>query len=125
MLRWRASSTRSKPSSFINGDTQHAQKPNVISLATSKASTTELGFTRPSATSARSRWSKKQLNPVYFFGGRSSPQGEGTLRREPLQRWRRACVPALRDSLAPLGPALAPDIFTAAEQLTFPACSRS
>jgi putative transposase len=57
MPRWRASSTRSKPNSSIIGNMQHGQKPNGISLLTSKASTIELGATRPSATSARSRWS--------------------------------------------------------------------
>jgi hypothetical protein len=46
-----------KPSSFTTGNMQHERKPNVISLLTLKASTIELGVTRPSATSARSRWS--------------------------------------------------------------------
>jgi transposase InsO family protein len=31
--------------------------------------------TRPSATSARSRWRPKQLNPVHFFGRRSGRVG--------------------------------------------------
>src|SRR2546429_503230 len=38
--RWRASSTRSKPSSSITGIMQHDKKPHVISLPMSKASTT-------------------------------------------------------------------------------------
>src|SRR3954454_19550003 len=71
MLRWKASSTRSRPNSSITVTTQHGQKPSAISLPSSKVTTTEPESTRPSATSARSRWSKKQLNPVHFFGGRS------------------------------------------------------
>jgi transposase InsO family protein len=46
-----------KPSVSITGNTQHAQKPSAISLPTSRASTTGPGATRPSAISARSRWS--------------------------------------------------------------------
>ena len=49
MLRWRASSTRSKPSSSTTGNMQHEQRPHVISLLTSKASTIELVVTPPSA----------------------------------------------------------------------------
>ena len=52
-----ASSIRSKPSSSITGNMQHGQKPHVISLLTSKASTTERRAIPPSVTSARSRWS--------------------------------------------------------------------
>src|SRR3954452_23152959 len=71
MLRWKASSTRSRPNSSITVTTQNGQKLSAISLPSSKVTTTEPESTRPSATSARSRWSKKQLNPVHFFGGRS------------------------------------------------------
>ena len=71
MPRWKASSTRSKPSGCITGNMQRAPKPNAISSLTSKAFITAPAVIRPSAISARSRWSEKQLNPVYFFGGRS------------------------------------------------------
>ena len=46
-----------KTESSITGNMQHGQKPHVISLLTSKASTIELVVTPPSAISARSRWS--------------------------------------------------------------------
>jgi putative transposase len=52
-----SSSTRSKPNSSITGNMQHGQKPEVISLPTSKASIIERGAIPPSAISARSRWS--------------------------------------------------------------------
>jgi putative transposase len=42
---------------FITGNMQPEQRPRVISLPTSKASTIEPVVTRPSAISARSRWS--------------------------------------------------------------------
>jgi len=56
-LRWKASSTRSNPSSSITGIMQHVNKPVVISSLISKDSTIERVATPPSATSARSRWS--------------------------------------------------------------------
>src|ERR1700730_11600960 len=49
MLRWRASSTRSKPNSSITSIMQHVRKHDVISLLTSRASTIERVATRPSA----------------------------------------------------------------------------
>src|ERR1700745_4172076 len=77
-LRWKSSSTRSKPNSSITSIMQHVRKPSVISLLTSKASTIERGAIPPSVTSARSRWSSKQLNPVHFFGGRSQHEGRAS-----------------------------------------------
>ena len=53
--RWRVSSTRSKPSLSITPTMQHGQRPHVISLLTSKASTIGPVVTQPSAISARSR----------------------------------------------------------------------
>jgi transposase InsO family protein len=41
----------------ITGSMQHGKRQHVISLPILKASTIELGVTRPSATSVRSRWS--------------------------------------------------------------------
>src|ERR1700722_21040351 len=52
------------------GIIQRARRPRVIFLPTSRASVIDPVATRPSATSARSRWRQKQPNPVLCFGGR-------------------------------------------------------
>jgi hypothetical protein len=57
--------------------------------------TTELVSTQPSDTSARSRWSVRQPNPVHFFGGGS----QGLLRHDRRSRMMKKTRPKIDAAL--------------------------
>ncbi len=69
--RWKESSILSRQSSSITVTTRRATRRSEISSLTSKASTIGPVSIPQSDRSHRSRWNKKQLNPVYLFEGRS------------------------------------------------------
>ena len=68
--------TPSKRSSSITVNMRRGPTLGVTSSPSSKASIIGSGFILPSDTSARSRWSKRQPNPVHNFGGRSETNAD-------------------------------------------------
>src|SRR5512133_1275088 len=69
MRRWKAGSTRSKPSWFTTPPMRPARRPSETCSPISKDTTTVSGSTPPSGTSPPNRQSFRPRNPVSTFSG--------------------------------------------------------
>src|SRR5512132_3508086 len=86
MRRWKAGSTRSKPSWFTTPPMRPARRPSETCSPISKDTTTVSGSTPPSGTSPPNRQSFRPRNPVSTFSGEHHCEKGG------VSRWVEACL---------------------------------